>query len=349
MTMKFTILGCGSSGGVPRPALGWGACDPGNPKNRRRRTSLLVERREGDAVTRVLIDTSPDLREQLLDAEVDSLDGVLFTHEHADHTHGIDDLRGLFIKRRRRVDVYLDEATSKSLRARFGYCFESPPGSEYPPIVTEHRLEPGQSVTIDGEGGPIVILPILQEHGDIPSLGFRFGALAYSCDLSGLPQSSVAALAGIEVWVVDALRYQPHPSHFSVDDALAWIERIKPARAVLTNLHSDLDYEALRARLPANVEPGFDGLTIEIAGDAVLKSYRKKMEQSHEKSTLLSEVANASTRWLYSAISRLWRKPQVTSSDVGPPVSIGIREASVIRRACTQQTAVFLGLDNNIP
>lgn len=205
MTMKFTILGCGSSGGVPRPALGWGACDPGNPKNRRRRTSLLVERREAGAVTRVLIDTSPDLREQLLDAEVDSLDGVLFTHEHADHTHGIDDLRGLFIKRRRRVDVYVDEATSKSLRARFGYCFQSPPGSEYPPIVTEHRLEPGQPVTIDGEGGPIVILPILQEHGDIPSLGFRFGALAYSCDLSGLPQSSVAALAGIEVWVVDAL------------------------------------------------------------------------------------------------------------------------------------------------
>jgi phosphoribosyl 1,2-cyclic phosphate phosphodiesterase len=264
MTMKFTILGCGSSGGVPRPALGWGACDPGNPKNRRRRTSLLVERREAAAVTRVLIDTSPDLREQLLDAEVDSLDGVLFTHEHADHTHGIDDLRGLFIKRRRRVDVYLDEATSKSLRARFGYCFQSPPGSEYPPIVTEHRLEPGQPVTIDGEGGPIVILPILQEHGDIPSLGFRFGALAYSCDLSGLPQSSVAALAGIDVWVVDALRYQPHPSHFSVDDALGWIERIKPARAVLTNLHSDLDYDALRASLPTNVEPGFDGLTIEM-------------------------------------------------------------------------------------
>ena len=130
--------------------------------------------------------------------------------------------------------------------------------------MTEHRLEPGQAVTINGEGGPIEILPILQEHGDIPSLGFRFGALAYSCDLSGLPQASVAALAGIEVWIVDALRYRPHPSHFSVDDALAWIGRIKPARAILTNLHSDLDHDELRAKLPSHVEPAFDGLTIEI-------------------------------------------------------------------------------------
>ena len=269
MTMKFTILGCGSSGGVPRPALGWGACDPGNPKNRRRRTSLLVERREGARVTRVLVDTSPDLREQLLDAEVDWLDGVLFTHEHADHTHGIDDLRALFIARRRPIDVYLDEPTSTSLRARFAYCFQSTGfqsslGIEYPAIVTEHRLEPGKPLTINGEGGPIAILPIRQEHGDISSLGFRFGAVAYSCDLSGLPPASVAALAGLEVWIVDALRDRSHPAHFSVDDALAWIGRLKPARAVLTNLHSDLDYDELRTRLPSNVAPGFDGLTIEV-------------------------------------------------------------------------------------
>jgi phosphoribosyl 1,2-cyclic phosphate phosphodiesterase len=264
MTLKFTILGCGSSGGVPRPALGWGACNPGNPRNRRRRTSLLVERRNASGVTRVLVDTSPDLREQLLDAEVDWLDAVLFTHEHADHTHGIDDLRGLFIKRRRRVDVYLDEATSQAMRARFDYCFRSPPGSEYPPIVSEHRLVAGRSVTIDGEGGPIAALPVLQEHGDIPSLGFRFGALAYSCDLSGLPAESITALGGLEVWIVDALRYRPHPSHFSVEDALSWIERIRPARAVLTNLHSDLDYDDLRAKLPPRVEPAFDGLTINV-------------------------------------------------------------------------------------
>jgi phosphoribosyl 1,2-cyclic phosphate phosphodiesterase len=264
MTLKFTILGCGSSGGVPRPALGWGDCDPKNPKNRRRRTSLLVER--GDrAVTRVLVDTPPDLREQLLDAGADSLDGVLYTHDHADHTHGIDDLRAFFIKSHRRVDVYLDERTANVVRRRFDYCFKSPPGSEYPPIVTEHRLTPGVPVTIQGEGGAITALPILQEHGDIPSLGFRFGSLAYSCDLSGIPPESIAALADLDVWILDALRYRPHPSHLSLDDALGWIERLKPRRAVLTNLHSDLDYEVLRGKLPVHVVPAFDGMTLTVA------------------------------------------------------------------------------------
>jgi phosphoribosyl 1,2-cyclic phosphate phosphodiesterase len=264
MMLKFTILGCGSSGGVPRPALGWGDCNPRNPRNRRRRTSLLVERRAASGITRVLVDTSPDLREQLLDADVDWLDAVFYTHAHADHTHGIDDLRALAIKHRRRVDVYLDEPTGRALHARFGYCFRSPPGSEYPPIVTEHRLAAGRPVTVEGEGGTVTALPLLQEHGSIASVGFRFGALAYSCDLSGLPAESIAALKGVDVWVVDALRYRPHPSHFSVDDALAWIGRIKPARAILTNLHSDLDYDALRARIPHHVEPAYDGLTIEL-------------------------------------------------------------------------------------
>ena len=162
MTQKFTILGCGSSGGVPRPALGWGACDPNNPKNRRRRTSLLVERRDGGGVTRILVDTSPDLREQLLDAEVDWLDAVLYTHEHADHTHGVDDLRALYIKQRRPIDVYLDDYTSKSMHTRFDYCFRAPPGSEYPPIVREHRLTAGEPVTVAGKGGPLTALPILQ-------------------------------------------------------------------------------------------------------------------------------------------------------------------------------------------
>jgi phosphoribosyl 1,2-cyclic phosphate phosphodiesterase len=264
MMLKFTILGCGSSGGVPRAALGWGDCNPQNPKNRRRRTSLLVERRAASGITRVLVDTSPDLREQLLDADVDWLDAVFYTHAHADHTHGIDDLRSLVIKHRRRVDVYLDEPTGRALHARFGYCFRSPPGSEYPPIVTEHRLAAGRPVTVEGEGGTVTALPLLQEHGSIASVGFRFGALAYSCDLSGLPAESIAALKGVDVWVVDALRYRPHPSHFSVEDALAWIGRIKPARAILTNLHSDLDYDELRARIPRHVEPAYDGLTIEL-------------------------------------------------------------------------------------
>jgi phosphoribosyl 1,2-cyclic phosphate phosphodiesterase len=261
MTLKFTILGCGSSGGVPRPALGWGDCDPKNPKNRRRRTSLLVERREAGGVTRVLVDTSPDLREQLLDADVDRLDGVLYTHEHADHTHGIDDLRSLFIKNRQPVNVYLDEATSKMMHQRFGYCFKAPPGSEYPPIVREHRLAARQPLAIAGQGGTITALPLLQVHGEITSYGFRFGRLAYSCDLSMLPPESAAALTDLDTWIVDALRYRPHPSHFSVDDALAWIERIKPRRAILTNLHADLDYDALKSKLPPHVEPGFDGIS----------------------------------------------------------------------------------------
>jgi len=264
MTLNFTILGCGSSAGVPRPALGWGACDPNNPKNRRRRASLLVERRSAEGVTRVLVDTSPDLREQLIDAGIDWLDGVLYTHEHADHTHGIDDLRSLFIKRRQRVDVYLDEKTAAMMRTRFGYCFQSPPGDEYPPIVSEHRLTARTPVTIAGKGGPITALPFVQNHGDISSLGFRFGPLAYSADLSDVPTTSLLALNSLAIWIVDALRYRPHPSHFSVDDALRWIERVKPRRAILTNLHADLDYDVLRGKLPAHVAPAFDGMTFAV-------------------------------------------------------------------------------------
>jgi phosphoribosyl 1,2-cyclic phosphate phosphodiesterase len=264
MTMRFTILGCGSSGGVPRVALGWGDCDAGNPKNRRRRTSLLVERHNGHSLTRILVDTSPDMREQLLDTEVDCLDAVFFTHAHADHTHGIDDLRAFFIKHRRKVDVYMDEHTAAALHGRFGYCFRSPAGSDYPPILNDRRLAPGRFEIVKGAGGPIRVLPVLQEHGDIPSLGFRFGGFAYSCDLSALPAASIAALQGLDVWVLDALRYRPHPSHFSVDEALAWVARLKPSRAILTNLHSDLDFDRLRAQLPPNVEPAFDGLSLEI-------------------------------------------------------------------------------------
>jgi phosphoribosyl 1,2-cyclic phosphate phosphodiesterase len=250
--------------GVPRPALGWGACDPNNPKNRRRRTSMLAERRGPKGRTRVLVDTSPDLREQLLDAEVEWLDGVLISHEHADHCHGIDDLRALFVRKRRRLDLYLSETASRIIRPRFEYCFQTPPGSEYPPMVTEHRMAPGTPITIEGEGGSITALPILQQHGDIVSLGFRFGGFAYSCDLSDMPAESVAALGGLDVWVIDALRYAPHPSHLSVADALKWIERLKPKRAILTNLHADLDYETLRKELPANVEPAYDGIKVEL-------------------------------------------------------------------------------------
>ena len=262
MPLVFTILGSGSSAGVPRVAQGWGACDPTNPKNRRRRCSLLVERIEGSKRTTVLVDTSPDLREQLLLAEVKKLDGVLYTHDHADHTHGVDDLRPLFINHRRRVDVYLDASTSVVMRSRFGYCFASPEGGEYPPILEEHRISANNPVTIEGEGGAVTALPFRQAHGSGGTLGFRFEGLAYSCDVSGVPEESLAALADLDVWILDALRYTRHPSHFSLEESLAWIERIRPRRAVLTNLHTDLDYEALRRSLPDSVEPAYDGMKI---------------------------------------------------------------------------------------
>lgn len=264
MTLKFTILGCGSSAGVPRPALGWGACDPGNPKNRRRRCSLLVERHSpSGGRTRVLVDTSPDLREQLIDAGIDWIDGVLFTHDHADHTHGIDDLRSVFIHRRKRIDVYLDSRTSEVLHARFSYCFITAPGSDYPPIVTEHTLVAAKPVTIEGDGGPITALPVTLEHGPIPAFGFRFGDVFYSPDISGMPADAAKALAGLDLWIVDALRYAPHPSHYSFSEAVEAVGKIGAKRAVLTHMHADLDYETMRTKLPPHIQPAYDGMTFE--------------------------------------------------------------------------------------
>lgn len=265
MSMVFTILGCGSSAGVPRVGQGWGDCDSDNPKNRRRRCSLLVERIGPKGRTTVLVDTSPDLREQLLDANVTKLDGVLFTHEHADHTHGIDDLRPLALVQRKRIEVYCDAHTAKMMHVRFGYCFETPEGSQYPPILKEHRIVAGEPVIIEGEGGSIEALPFLQRHGDIDALGFRFGNLAYSCDVNGFPPEGLAALNGLDVWILDALRYKPHPSHLSVEEALGWIERIRPRRAILTNMHTDVDFETLRRALPAGIEPAYDRLKIELS------------------------------------------------------------------------------------
>lgn len=262
MSRALTILGCGSSGGVPRVAQGWGACDPKNPRNRRRRCSVLLQQ-AGQGVTQALVDCSPDLREQLLDVEVARLDGVLITHSHADHTHGMDDLRPLFIAARRRVDVYMDEATAAVVRQSFGYLFETPKGSLYPPILNERRLRHGEACVIDGPGGALAATPFELEHGEIKALGLRIGGLAYTPDVNAIGPESAGFLEGLDVWIVDALRYKPHPSHFSLDEALAWIERMRPRRAVVTNLHTDLDYEELRRRLPENVEPAYDGMRIE--------------------------------------------------------------------------------------
>jgi phosphoribosyl 1,2-cyclic phosphate phosphodiesterase len=263
VSLALTILGCGSSGGVPRVAQGFGACDPSNPRNVRRRCSALIERRTEGGTTLVLIDTSPDLRLQLIDADVARLDAVLMTHPHADHTHGIDDLRPLVIAGRRRIDIYMDSATSRDVRGKFGYVFETPLGSSYPPIAREHQLMAGVAVEVAGPGGAIQVTPFELEHGDIPALGYRIGALAYTPDLSRVPEASLTFLEGLDVWVIDALRYARHPSHLSLAEALALIERLRPKRAVLTNLHTDLDYAKLAAELPPHIEPAFDGMRIE--------------------------------------------------------------------------------------
>jgi len=262
MTLALTILGCGSSAGVPRPALGWGACDPGNPKNRRRRCSLLAERTRDRGVTRVLIDTAPDLREQLIDADVDHIDAVFLTHEHADQTHGIDDLRSVVLHQRRRIPVYLNRSTADHILLRFSYCFVSPPGSDYPPILDHHEIEAGESRTIEGKGGPLAVSPFLVQHGNIPALGYRIGDAAYTPDVNDIPRESWPFLEKLELWIIDGLRYAGHPSHFSVSDALAWIDRFKPRRAIITNMHSDLDYEVLRQSLPPNVVPAYDGMRL---------------------------------------------------------------------------------------
>ncbi|MFC3725911.1 MBL fold metallo-hydrolase [Neoaquamicrobium sediminum] len=268
--LRLVITGCGSSPGTPRIVGDWGDCDPSNPKNRRRRAAALVERiSESGEVTRVAIDTGPDFREQMLDAGATHLDAVVYTHPHADHIHGIDDLRGYFLVQRHRIDIHADKPTLERLRDAFGYCFETPPGSSYPPIVTPHVIAHDVPFTIDGAGGPITFLPLTLVHGDILSLGFRIGGLAYCSDVSDFPAETAAQLEGLEVLVVDALQYRPHPSHLSLVQALEWIERLQPQRAVLTHMHIPLDYEAVRAETPDHVEPAYDGMVIELSAESL--------------------------------------------------------------------------------
>lgn len=250
--MRVTILGCGTSGGVPRIGNIWGACDPKNPKNRRRRVSILVEQGEG----RLLVDTSPDLREQLLAADVDRLDGVLYTHDHADHTHGIDDLRAIFHTMRAPVQIYSNADTLAVLQRRFDYIFKGKMG--YPAICETNEISGPFEV------GGIKVTPFIQNHGPITSLGFRFGKVAYSTDLNGLPEASWEILEGVDTWIVDALRPQPHPTHPHLEMTLGWIERLKPKRAILTHMTWDMDYDTLCKELPKGVEPGYDGMVVEL-------------------------------------------------------------------------------------
>ncbi len=266
MAFKLTFLGTGSSGGVPRIGHHWGQADRSNPKNRRRRCAVIVQRTGPKGTTTVLVDTPPDLREQCLQHDVVHVDGVLYTHDHADHTHGIDDLRAFAINERRRIDVYMDDLTWDGLLLRFRYCFEQKTGSNYLPILTRHRIVAGEPVTITGQGGPITAIPILQDHGEMPSLGFRFGRLAYSPDIVGYPDASIASFEGLDMWIVDALRITPHPSHWSFKQALAQIEKFAPKAALLTHMHVDLDYDEMCRKLPEHVRPAYDGLQIEFEG-----------------------------------------------------------------------------------
>jgi phosphoribosyl 1,2-cyclic phosphate phosphodiesterase len=264
--MRFTILGCGSSGGVPRLGNDWGDCDPANPKNRRRRCSLLVERVGPAGTTRVLIDTAPDMREQLLDAGVGTLDAVIYTHAHADHVHGLDDLRQIVFNMRARLPVWADAATQEALLSRFGYAFVQPQGSPYPPILDLFTID--GPVTIDGAGGRITLEPFYADHGSIDALGFRIGTLAYLPDAVSIPDASWPFLENLDVWIVDALRRRPHPTHAHLAMTLDWIARANPARAVITNMHVDLDHATLDAETPAHITPAHDGMVIDLpAGD----------------------------------------------------------------------------------
>ncbi|WP_288757209.1 MBL fold metallo-hydrolase [uncultured Brevundimonas sp.] len=260
MSLEVVILGCGSSGGVPRADGDWGACDPAEPRNRRTRCSMLARKTGPEGVTNVLIDTSPDLREQMLASGTTHVDAVLYTHDHADQTHGVDDLRTFAARSRRRIPAWMDAATQASLTHRFDYIFEMKLG--YPPLLDARGIPPhGQPWSVEGAGGGVPVVTFDQAHGPIRSVGYRLGDMAYSSDVSDLDEAALDAVRGCQLWIVDALRYAPHPTHAHLDRALEWIAAAEVKRAVLTNLHIDMDYRTLSAQLPAHVEVAFDGWT----------------------------------------------------------------------------------------
>jgi len=250
--MKLRVLGCGTSSGVPRIGNDWGDCDPAEPKNRRRRASILVE----SDTTRILVDTPPDLREQLLDADVADVDAVIWTHDHADHCHGIDDLRQLFHARGRPVQGYARPETLEALQTRFAYAFDGRGG--YPPTVTGALL--ADEVVL----GDIRIRTVDQPHGHITSAGLRFdgpgGSIGYSTDFNTMTDDMIALFEDVDLWAVDALRHKPHPTHPHLALTLGWIAQLQVRRAVLMHMDQSMDYATLAASLPAHVAAGFDGM-----------------------------------------------------------------------------------------
>jgi phosphoribosyl 1,2-cyclic phosphate phosphodiesterase len=258
--LRFTILGCGSSGGVPRLGGQWGNCDPSNVKNFRKRCSLLIQRFENNNVTNVLIDTTPDMRQQLLDAKIGKLDAVIYTHEHADHLHGLDDLRMIVINMQKRLPVFASKQTKNSILERFGYAFKTPKGSPYPPILDMNDLT--ETLEIQGAGGPIKFTSFDVDHGNILVSAIKVNDVLYTPDISKVRNDT--ELRDLDYWILDSLRYKPHPSHVNLEQALGLIDRYKPKKAILTNLHVDLDYLTLLNETPDNVVPAHDGLQIKL-------------------------------------------------------------------------------------
>jgi phosphoribosyl 1,2-cyclic phosphate phosphodiesterase len=258
--LRFTILGCGSSGGVPRLGGHWGNCDPNNVKNFRKRCSLLIQRFENNGVTNVLIDTTPDMRQQLLDAKIGKLDAVIYTHEHADHLHGLDDLRMIVINMQKRLQVFASKQTKNSILERFGYAFKTPKGSPYPPILDMNDLT--ETLEIQGAGGPIKFTSFDVDHGNILVSAIKVNDVLYTPDISKVRNDT--ELRDLDYWILDSLRYKPHPSHVNLEQALGLIDRYKPRKAILTNLHVDLDYTTLLNETPDNVVPAHDGLQIKL-------------------------------------------------------------------------------------
>lgn len=252
--LKIRILGSGTSSGVPRIGNDWGLCDAAEPRNRRTRASVLVE----SDTTRILVDTSPDMREQLNAADVTHIDAVIWTHDHADHTHGIDDLRQIFHNMRRPVSGFAHPQTIRRLQSRFAYVFAG--GGGYRATATIDDL--GETRRI----GDIDVTAVDQPHGDIFATGLRFEkdgkAIGYATDFHAFTDEMRALYAGLDVWVVDALRREPHPTHPHLDAALVWIADCAPRRAALVHMDNSMDYATLTDVLPAGVEPGYDGMEL---------------------------------------------------------------------------------------
>ena len=259
---SFTILGCGSSGGVPRLSDGWGLCDPKNSKNNRLRCSLLITHETQLGKSWYLIDTSPDLRQQLLNAKINYLDGVVFTHSHADHMHGIDDLRMIFLKRKSRIPIWGNEETLNRINLSFKYLLEQEPGTKYPPILISNTIT--DNFNLSGKSGKIIVEPLLVKHGDIDALGFKINKMAYIPDISDFYKDTFSKLYNLDILIIDALRRSPHPAHSHLENTLNWIEKLKPKKAILTNMHNDLDYETLKKETPENVNPAHDGFVINL-------------------------------------------------------------------------------------